>query len=249
MQGSTNDPQHRSPPPEFEHPGGGEQRFANGEWAEETLAEFRQGFDNLARIGPAVTIFGSARIPPDSYYYRATVAIAERLAEAGFAIISGGGPGIMEAANRGGYSRGVETVGLNIDLPEEQEPNAYQTLPLYFTHFFARKVMFVKYATAYVVLPGGFGTLDELVESLTLQQTGKAERFPTILVGSEFWSGLVHWFEDTLLAHGTISPEDLHLFQVIDDPDEIVAAISDFYREKRAEVESAPASGGDRPIR
>jgi hypothetical protein len=225
--------QGRGPPPEFAHPREGEQRFTNGDWNEETMAEFRQGFESLADIGPAVTIFGSARIPPGSYYYRATVEIAERLARAGFAIISGGGPGIMEAANRGGREGGAESVGLNIDLPEEQAANGYQTRSLYFTHFFARKVMFVKYATAYVVLPGGFGTLDELVEALTLQQTGKAERFPTILVGREFWRGLIDWFEDTLLAHGTISSEDLELFQVIDDPDEVVAAISDFYRERR----------------
>lgn len=223
------DSQDRAPAAEFEHPRAGEQRFTNGEWNEETMAEFRQGFQSLSTIGPAVTIFGSARIPPDSYYYRATVAIAERLARAGFAIISGGGPGIMEAANRGGRDGGAESVGLNIDLPQEQDPNPYQTLPLYFTHFFARKVMFVKYATAYVVFPGGFGTLDELVEALTLQQTGKAERFPTILVGSDFWKGLLDWFEDTLVAHGTIDAADLELFQVIDDPDEIVAAVSDFY--------------------
>lgn len=231
--------QGRGSPPEFEHPREGEQRFTNGAWNEETMAEFRQGFEALAEIGPAVTIFGSARIPPGSYYYRATVEIAERLSRSGFAIISGGGPGIMEAANRGGQEGGGESIGLNIDLPEEQEPNGHQSLSLYFTHFFARKVMFVKYATAYVVLPGGFGTLDELVEALTLQQTGKAERFPTILVGREFWGGLINWFEDTLLAHGTISAADLELFQVIDDPDEVVAAISDFYHERRRGLQRA----------
>ncbi|HKJ89112.1 MAG TPA: TIGR00730 family Rossman fold protein, partial [Gammaproteobacteria bacterium] len=158
---------------EFLKPGGTD---TNGAWNDEILAEFSHGFENLADIEPAVSIFGSARIGPGHPYYESTVQIARHLAEDGFSIISGGGPGIMEAANRGGVEGGAESVGLNIDLPHEQIANQYQTRRLFFRHFFARKVMFVKYATAYVVMPGGFGTLDELVEALTLQQTGKSRR-------------------------------------------------------------------------
>lgn len=212
---------------EFVHPGASR---TNGAWNDEIMAEFSHGFENLADVEPAVTIFGSSRIGEDSPFYRTTVEIARRLSQDGFSIISGGGPGIMEAANRGARDGVGESVGLNIDLPHEQMANAYQTRHLVFRHFFARKVMFVKYATAYVVMPGGFGTLDELVEALTLQQTGKSRRFPTILVGSEFWQGLIDWFQDTLLAYGTISAADLDLFQLRDDPDEVVRLILDFYR-------------------
>jgi len=202
----------------------------NGAWNDEIMAEFSHGFENLADIEPAVSIFGSARLTEGSPYYAAALQIARQLAGDGFSIISGGGPGVMEAANRGAVDGGAESVGLNIDLPHEQVANTYQTRQLYFRHFFARKVMFVKYATAYVVMPGGFGTLDELVEALTLQQTGKSRRFPTILVGSAFWQGLVDWFQDTLLAYGTISAEDLELFRVIDEPEAVVREIIDFYR-------------------
>jgi hypothetical protein len=202
----------------------------NGAWNDETMAEFSHGFENLADVEPAVSIFGSARIGEDSPFYATTVEIARRLSRDGFSIISGGGPGLMEAANRGALDGVGESIGLNIDLPHEQTANTYQTRRLFFRHFFARKVMFVKYATAYVVMPGGFGTLDEVVEALTLQQTGKSRRFPTVLVGSQFWQGLIDWFQDTLVAHGTISAEDLDLLQVRDEPDEVVRLILDFYR-------------------
>ena len=211
---------------EFVHPGESE---LNTAWNEEIMAEFSHGFEKLADVEPAVTIFGSSRIGKESPYYATTVEIARRLSGKGFSIISGGGPGLMEAANRGGREGGSESIGLNIDLPHEQQANPYQTRQLRFEHFFARKVMFVKHATAYVVMPGGFGTLDELVEALTLQQTGKSRQFPTILVGSGFWQGLIDWFQDSLLAHGVIRAEDMALFQLRDEPDEVVELISDFY--------------------
>jgi len=218
---------------EFDHPGASR---TNGAWNDEILAEFSHGFENLADVEPAVSIFGSSRMGEDSPYYQTTVEIARRLSQDGFSIISGGGPGLMEAANRGALDGVGDSIGLNIDLPHEQKANAYQNRRLFFHHFFARKVMFVKYATAYVVLPGGFGTLDELVEALTLQQTGKSRRFPTILVGSEFWQGLLDWFRDTLVAYGTVPPEDLELFQVRDDPDDVIRLILDFYRREHGEA-------------
>jgi hypothetical protein len=220
---------------EFVHPGSSR---TNGAWNDEIMAEFSHGFENLADVEPAVSIFGSARIGEDSPYYRQTREIARRLSQDGFSIISGGGPGLMEAANRGGLEGGSESIGLNIDLPHEQMANDYQTRRLFFRHFFARKVMFVKYATAYVVMPGGFGTLDEVVESLTLQQTGKSRRFPTILVGSEFWQGLSDWFQESLVAHGTVDRDDLELFQVRDDPDEVVREILDFYRHANSHLKT-----------
>ena len=220
---------------EFVHPG---HSRTNGAWNDEIMAEFSHGFENLADVEPAVSIFGSARIGEDSPYYAQTREIARRLSQDGFSIISGGGPGLMEAANRGGWEGGSESIGLNIDLPHEQLANDYQTRRLFFRHFFARKVMFVKYATAYVVMPGGFGTLDEVVEALTLQQTGKSRRFPTILVGSEFWQGLIDWFQETLVAHGTVDPDDLDLFQVRDEPDEVVRVILDFYRRANGHLEA-----------
>jgi hypothetical protein len=231
-----NDPGDSSPTPrarEFDHPGASR---TNGAWNDEILAEFSHGFENLADVEPAVSIFGSARIGEDSPYYATTVEIARRLSQDGFSIISGGGPGIMEAANRGALDGVGESIGLNIDLPHEQKANGFQHRRLFFRHFFARKVMFVKYATAYVVMPGGFGTLDELVEALTLQQTGKSRRFPTILVGREFWQGLIDWFQDTLVGHGVISAQDLDLFQVRDDADEVVRLILDFYRRAHGAV-------------
>ena len=189
------------------------------------MAEFVDGFEKMDAIRPSVTIFGSARIPPDHPHYKLTEEIALALSEAGFSVVSGGGPGIMEAANKGAY-RGCSTrIGLNIELPHEQAGNPYQDLSLTFKHFFARKVMFVKYASAYVVMPGGFGTLDELAEALTLIQTGKSHRMPIILVHEPFWRGLIDWFKDTLVEAGTISPEDLDLFQLLDTPKEIVDAI------------------------
>jgi len=196
------------------------------------MAEFVEGFDKLSCIHPSVSIFGSARTARDHPWYEKTVAIAKRLSDAGFTIVSGGGPGIMEAANRGAQQGISQSIGLNIVLPHEQSGNPYQDISLTFKHFFARKVMFVKYCSAYVVMPGGFGTLDELAEALTLIQTGKTRRIPVILVGTEFWAGLVDWFKQSMLANGTISEPDLDLFQVLDRPDDIIDAIFDFYEER-----------------
>lgn len=196
------------------------------------MAEFVNGFETLSSIEPAVSIFGSARFKPDHPLYKLAEDIAQKLANAGFAVISGGGPGIMEAANKGAKAGAAPSIGLNIQLPHEQHDNPYQDIALHFQHFFARKVMFVKYASAYVVMPGGFGTLDELAEILTLVQTGKSRRIPIILVGSGFWSGLVDWFRDTLVAEGTINAEDLDLFHVLDEPQAVLNTIFDFYRNR-----------------
>ena len=180
--------------------------------------ELRAGFAQLSHIGKAVSIFGSARTPRDHPRYAAARALARRLGEEGYAIITGGGPGIMEAANRGARDAGALSIGLNIDLPFEQGMNGYVDLPLHFHYFFARKVMFVRYASAFIVFPGGFGTLDELFESLTLIQTGKIRHFPVLLMCSGYWTGLVDWMRDTMLTRGKISPEDLHLWEITDDP-------------------------------
>ncbi|RMG31278.1 MAG: TIGR00730 family Rossman fold protein [Gammaproteobacteria bacterium] len=196
------------------------------------MAEFVEGFERLARIKPSVSIFGSARTPRDDPWYRKAEEIARRLSDAGFSVVSGGGPGIMEAANKGAQSGKSPSIGLNIQLPFEQSGNPYQDIALHFRHFFSRKVMFVKYASAYVVLPGGFGTLDELAEILTLVQTGKTRRIPIILVGSAFWRGLIDWFAHTLVPQGTISPEDLDLFLVLDEPKAVVEAIFDYYEQR-----------------
>lgn len=196
------------------------------------MAEFVQGYETLASIEPAVTIFGSARFAPDHPHYLMTVEIARLLSNGGFAVISGGGPGIMEAANKGAKEGGAPSVGLNITLPHEQHDNPYQDISLHFQHFFARKVMFVKHASAYVVMPGGFGTLDEMAEILTLVQTGKSRRIPIILVGTEFWQGLLHWFTDTLLPAGTISATDMDLITLCDEPQTVLDTIFDFYRNR-----------------
>ena len=196
------------------------------------MAEFVEATERLASIRPAVSIFGSARTPADHAYYILTEDIARKLSDSGFSVISGGGPGIMEAANKGAYFGKSPSIGLNIQLPHEQSGNAYQDISQTFKHFFARKVMFVKFAAAYVVMPGGFGTLDELSEALTLVQTGKIPRIPIILVGSQFWSGLIEWFKTTLAGEGMISIEDMELIQIIDDPQEVVDAIFNHY-EKR----------------
>jgi uncharacterized protein (TIGR00730 family) len=188
--------------------------------------ELVAGFRALERVGPAVSVFGSARTPADDPEYRLAHEVARRLGEAGFAIITGGGGGAMEAANRGARDAGVTSVGLNIDLPFEQEMNAYVELPLTFHYFFTRKVMFVRYARAFVVFPGGFGTLDELFEALTLIQTGRITHFPVVLVGSGYWRGLLDWMRERLLGEGKVSPGDLDLIQVSDDPEAIVAIIS-----------------------
>ena len=196
------------------------------------MAEFVEATERLASIRPAVSIFGSARTPPDHPYYQLAEDIARKLSDAGFSVISGGGPGLMEAANKGAYFGKSPSVGLNIQLPHEQSGNAFQDISQTFQHFFARKVMFVKFAAAYVVMPGGYGTLDELTEALTLVQTGKIARIPIILVGSKFWAGLVEWVKQTLVDEGMISPDDIHLMRIIDKPEDVVDAIFSHY-EKR----------------
>lgn len=193
------------------------------------MAEFVQGFERLAQIRPSVSFFGSARTPADHPYYEIAEKTARLLADSGFSVVSGGGPGIMEAANKGACAGASPSIGLNIQLPHEQQSNGYQDISLNFKHFFSRKVMFVKYASAYVVLPGGFGTLDELAEILTLVQTGKTKRIPIILMQESFWRGLLDWLRDTMVAEGTIDPEDLDLIQVCDEPQQVVDAIFAHY--------------------
>ena len=195
----------------------------------EIMAEFVGATERLKEITPAVSIFGSARTKPDHPHYILAEEIAKQLSDAGFSVISGGGPGIMEAANKGAFAGVAPSIGLNIELPFEQSGNDFQDIALSFKYFFMRKVMFVKYANAYVVMPGGFGTLDELMEAITLVQTGKARKIPIILVGTEFWSGLIQWIENTLIAEGMASPTDMNLFQVIDEPKDIVEAIFKYY--------------------
>jgi uncharacterized protein (TIGR00730 family) len=187
------------------------------------MAEFVEGFDTLSGIHrPAVSIFGSARTPPEDEYYKLADRIAGKLAETGYAIITGGGQGIMAAANKGAAVADGISIGLNINLPFEQEPNPFANLPLDFKYFFVRKVMFIKYAMAFICMPGGFGTLDELFEALTLIQTRRIKGFPIILVGSRYWSGLVDWMREQLLTAGNIVEDDFYIFSVMDDPDEIV---------------------------
>ena len=193
------------------------------------MSEFVEATERLASVRPAVSIFGSARVAPGSDYYTWTEQIARSLSDAGFAVISGGGPGIMEAANKGAFAGKGVSVGLNIQLPHEQKANLYQDISQTFKHFFARKYMFVKLATAYVVMPGGFGTLDELMEALTLIQTAKSPRIPLILVGSKFWGGLLDWFRERLVAEGMINAEDMDLVQVIDEPGAVTEAIFRYY--------------------
>jgi uncharacterized protein (TIGR00730 family) len=195
----------------------------------EIMAEFVGATEKLKEITPAVSIFGSARTPPEHPYYKLTEEIARVLSDAGFSVISGGEPGIMEAANKGAFPGQAPSIGLNIELPHEQKGNEYQDISINFHHFFMRKVMFVKYASAFVVLPGGFGTLDELMEAITLVQTGKSRKIPIILVGKAFWSGLLDWLKNTLVAEGMAGKDDLELIQVIDKPAEIVEAIFEHY--------------------
>lgn len=196
------------------------------------MSEFVEAADRLDGIRPAVTIFGSARIAPGSMYYELTEQIARQLSDAGFSVISGGGPGVMEAANKGAFAGKSLSIGLNIQLPMEQSANPYQNISQSFRHFFARKYMFVRFAAAYVVAPGGFGTLDELLEALTLIQTNKSPRMPIILVGSAFWQGLLDWFKARLVTEGMIAPEDMDLIQVIDEPEGVVAAIFKYYERR-----------------
>ncbi len=186
--------------------------------------------EKLAAVRPAVSIFGSARVHPGHPWYELTVELARMLSEAGFAVISGGGPGVMEAANRGGFEGPSPSVGLNIQLPHEQSGNDYQDISLTFRHFFARKVAFAKYATAFIAVPGGFGTLDELAEMLTLIQTKMGRQIPVILIGASFWKGLLDWMRDALLANGLIDAQDLDLMKIVDEPAQAVEAIFDFYQ-------------------
>ncbi len=193
------------------------------------MSEFVEATERLAAIKPAVTLFGSARVRPESPYYMLTEQLSRLLSDSGFSVISGGGPGIMEAANKGAFFGKSPSVGLNIQLPHEQKSNPYQDISQTFRHFFARKYMFVRFASAYVVMPGGFGTLDELMEALTLIQTGKARRIPLILVCSDFWGGMIEWFKDRLVAEGMVDPEDMSLIQLIDEPQQVVDAIFKHY--------------------
>lgn len=196
------------------------------------MAEFVEGFQKLSGIRPSVSMFGSARARPGHPHYELGTKIARLVSDAGFSVVSGGGPGMMEAFNKGAHEGKSTSVGLNIQLPHEQVTNDYQDVSLYFRHFFSRKVMFVKYASAYIVLPGGFGTLDEMAEILTLTQTGKSRQIPIILVVSEFWQGLIDWFRKTLVAEGTISEHDMGLFKVVDEPQEVIDAIFDYYKDR-----------------
>jgi uncharacterized protein (TIGR00730 family) len=198
----------------------------------QVMAEFVEGYERLVHIPPSVSIFGSARLSQDHPWYALTVDIARALSEAGYTVVSGGGPGLMEAANKGAKEGPSLSVGLNIVLPHEEVMNDYQDISLRFRHFFTRKVMFVKYASAYVVMPGGFGTLDELAEILALVQTGKTRRIPIILVVESFWRDLLTWFKSQLVANGTIVAEDLNLYKVVDKPEEVVTALHDFYRDR-----------------
>ncbi|MDH5471809.1 MAG: TIGR00730 family Rossman fold protein [Gammaproteobacteria bacterium] len=202
------------------------------------MAEFVEGFERLSPITPSVSMFGSARLKPDHPYYKTAETIARLLSDAGFSVVSGGGPGIMEAANKGAQPGKSPSIGLNIQLPKEQTPNIYQDIELNFRHFFSRKVMFVKYASAYVICPGGFGTLDEMAEMLTLLQTGKTRRIPVILVGSVFWKGLLDWFENTLVPEGMIKAKDIKLLQLVDEPEDVLAAIFRHYESRDIEPSS-----------
>ncbi len=215
--------------------------FADRNWSEikssdswvifKVMSEFVTGFDHLSKIGPCVSIFGSARTLPDDPYYKTTEEIAAKLVRHGYGVITGGGPGIMEAGNKGAFQQGGKSVGLNIKLPFEQQSNIYidQDKNINFDFFFVRKVMFVKYSQGFIVMPGGFGTIDELFEALTLIQTKKIGRFPIVLVGTSFWSGLIEWVKNVMLVEKNISPEDLKLISLVDSPDEVVKVIDEFY--------------------
>lgn len=208
------------------------------------ISEFTEGFDKLSDIGFTVSIFGSARIDPKDPHYLKAVEVSKRLAKENYSIISGGGPGIMAAANQGAAEQGAISVGLNIDLPYEQTPNIFQNKSLEFRYFFVRKVMFVKYSMGYVCFPGGFGTLDELFESLTLVQTNKIYKIPIILFGVEFWSGLIDWMKDKLLSHNTISEEDFDLFLLTDSVNEAVDLLNNHREQKLKYIKEASKQKG-----
>jgi len=194
------------------------------------MAEFVEGFETLSRVGEAVSFFGSSRLKPKDKYYKIAAKTAYLLAKQGYAIITGGGPGLMEAANKGARQAGGKSIGLNIVIPQEQKANKYADLLLEFHYFFCRKVMFLKYAKAFVIMPGGFGTLDELFESLNLIQTRRVGRFPVVLVGSSYWKGIIDWLKTTVLEKGCISGSDLKFFTIVDTPEEVVSAIKKFYQ-------------------
>ncbi|WP_068467751.1 TIGR00730 family Rossman fold protein [Candidatus Protochlamydia phocaeensis] len=200
------------------------------------ISEFVDGFETMTNLGPSVSIFGSARLPPDSLYYNLAVDVARHISKKGFAIITGGGPGIMEAANKGAQEANGHSCGLAIDLPFESEPNRFidPKYRLNFRYFFIRKVMFIRYAQGYVFLPGGFGTLDELFEALTLIQTKKIKAFPIYLMGKAYWTEMLKWIEETMLSHGCISPDDFNMFQITDDPEEVANGIERHYQRDRA---------------
>lgn len=205
---------------------------ANDSWALfKIMSEFVEGYETMAKIGPCISVFGSARTQEGHPHYQMAVEVAEKIVEVGYGVITGGGPGLMEAANRGAKNALGVSVGLNIDLPFEQFPNPYidNDKLINFQYFFVRKVIFVKYAQGFIVMPGGFGTLDELFEAITLIQTNKITRFPIVLVGKSFWGGLMDWIKDTLLREAYISDEDLFLFDLVDTPEEAVAKINEFY--------------------
>jgi uncharacterized protein (TIGR00730 family) len=205
---------------------------SNDSWALfKIMSEFVEGYETLSAIGPCISIFGSARTQEGDSNYQLTIDIAEAIAESGYGVISGGGPGIMEAANRGAQKAGGTSVGLNIELPFEQQSNPYidQDKLINFQYFFVRKVMFVKYAQGFIVMPGGIGTLDELFEAYTLIQTDKVSKFPIILVGRDYWGGLIDWIKETVLKEKNISPEDLDLFELVDTKDEVMDCLNRFY--------------------
>jgi len=215
------------------HPKGWNEIKTNDSWALfKIMGEFVNGFEKMSAIGPCVSVFGSARTKENEKYYQLAIEVSKSIAEAGYGVITGGGPGIMEAGNKGASLAGGTSVGLNIDLPFEQHDNPYidNDKSLDFDYFFVRKVMFVKYSQGFVVMPGGFGTLDELFEAITLIQTHKIGKFPIILVGTEFWGGLFDWVKNTMLTAGNISPKDLDLIQLVDTADEVVSIIDAFYK-------------------
>ncbi|MDD4907834.1 MAG: TIGR00730 family Rossman fold protein [Candidatus Omnitrophica bacterium] len=197
------------------------------------MAEFVEGFETLSKVGPAVSIFGSARIQRDDKFYKLTEKTAYLLAKAGYAVITGGGPGAMEAANKGAREADGNSIGLNIQMPQEQRANQYVKTLLDFHYFFCRKVMFVKYAKAFVIVPGGYGTMDELFESMNLIQTERIGRFPVVLLGKDYWKGLIEWMKASVLENGCISKEDLDIFQLVDTPEEALKIIKDFYKKKK----------------
>ena len=213
------------------------------------MSEFVEAFDTLSRLGPSVTVFGSARTLPGEPYYQMAIECGSKLAQRGFAVITGGGPGIMEAANRGAHEAGGTSVGLNISLPTEQIPNPYQNVELDFRYFFVRKVMFVKYARGFIIFPGGFGTMDELFEALTLIQTLKVVPFPVILIGSEFWRGLIEWMGNTLERQcHVISPEDMNLFHITDNVDEAVQIVHETSTGQRQIAQQLPRFTTDEAV-